>query len=344
MLRALQRFLGTGVPVIGVNFGRVGFLRSMPPDELEQGLARVVRRRLPRVELPTLDARDRRRDGHRRQRRRRRRARRSGAWSSSSGRSAARSSGRVPCDGVDLLDAVRLDRLQPLERRPGARLGHRRDGGHVRRAALARTRGRSSSRAAAPVESRTARRTCRSPCSPTAIASATFRPAATSRCARRQAQPARDAPGRDLRHALPQDIRVKGGSMIDHVTANVSDFDSAKGFYAQALAPLGYSVQMEFENAAGFGTGEGSPTSGSARARTAARRTSRSPRPTARPWTRSSRPPCRLEARTTAGRACASTTRRTTRPTSRTPMATTSRRSATGRSDFRVTTRSDLRR
>ena len=47
--------------------------------------------------------------------------------------------------------------------------------------------------------------------------------------------------------------------MIDHVTANVSDFGQAKRFYAQALAPLGYSVQMEFENAAGFGTGEGIP-------------------------------------------------------------------------------------
>ena len=47
--------------------------------------------------------------------------------------------------------------------------------------------------------------------------------------------------------------------MIDHVTANVSDFDRAKGFYVQSLAPLGYSIQMEFEGAAGFGTGEGIP-------------------------------------------------------------------------------------
>ena len=47
--------------------------------------------------------------------------------------------------------------------------------------------------------------------------------------------------------------------MIDHVTANVSDFDNAKGFYAKALEPLGYSVQMEFEGAAGFGTGKGIP-------------------------------------------------------------------------------------
>jgi len=47
--------------------------------------------------------------------------------------------------------------------------------------------------------------------------------------------------------------------MIDHVTANVSDFERAKRFYGQALAPLGYSLQMEVEGAAGFGTGEGIP-------------------------------------------------------------------------------------
>jgi catechol 2,3-dioxygenase-like lactoylglutathione lyase family enzyme len=47
--------------------------------------------------------------------------------------------------------------------------------------------------------------------------------------------------------------------MIDHVTANVTDFERAKGFYEQALRPLGYSVQAEFENAAGFGTGAGIP-------------------------------------------------------------------------------------
>src|SRR6187402_257521 len=41
MLRALDRFLGTGVPVIGVNFGRVGFLSTIPRAELEPGLARV---------------------------------------------------------------------------------------------------------------------------------------------------------------------------------------------------------------------------------------------------------------------------------------------------------------
>jgi NAD+ kinase len=55
MLRALTRFLGTGVPVIGVNFGRVGFLSSMQPDELEAGLARVFAGDYVLFELPTLE-------------------------------------------------------------------------------------------------------------------------------------------------------------------------------------------------------------------------------------------------------------------------------------------------
>jgi NAD kinase len=36
MLRALKRYLGTDVAVLGVNFGRVGFLTSVAADELEQ--------------------------------------------------------------------------------------------------------------------------------------------------------------------------------------------------------------------------------------------------------------------------------------------------------------------
>jgi NAD+ kinase len=55
MLRALRLYLGTGVAVLGVNFGRVGFLSSMTPDELEDGLARAFAGELETVELPTLD-------------------------------------------------------------------------------------------------------------------------------------------------------------------------------------------------------------------------------------------------------------------------------------------------
>jgi NAD+ kinase len=55
MLRALQRFLGKDVPVIGVNFGRVGFLASISQAELESGLARVFRGDYRVVQLSTLE-------------------------------------------------------------------------------------------------------------------------------------------------------------------------------------------------------------------------------------------------------------------------------------------------
>lgn len=55
MLRALTRFLGTGVPVVGVNFGRVGFLSSVGRQDLEEGLARVFAGEYEVVELPTLE-------------------------------------------------------------------------------------------------------------------------------------------------------------------------------------------------------------------------------------------------------------------------------------------------
>jgi NAD+ kinase len=55
MIRALHEFLGTGIPVIGVNFGRVGFLSAIPNDELESGVARVFAGELETVELATLE-------------------------------------------------------------------------------------------------------------------------------------------------------------------------------------------------------------------------------------------------------------------------------------------------
>ena len=54
ILRTLAKLLGTSVPVIGVNFGRVGFLASIRPDGLERDLARVFRGEYRIVELPTL--------------------------------------------------------------------------------------------------------------------------------------------------------------------------------------------------------------------------------------------------------------------------------------------------
>jgi NAD+ kinase len=56
ILRTLARLLGTGVPVIGVNFGRVGFLASIAPDRLEDDLARVFAGEYRTIEQPTLEA------------------------------------------------------------------------------------------------------------------------------------------------------------------------------------------------------------------------------------------------------------------------------------------------
>ncbi len=55
--------------------------------------------------------------------------------------------------------------------------------------------------------------------------------------------------------------------MIDHTGVAVANLKKSKAFYAAALAPLGYSMLMEFEQAAGFGVapkpdfwiGEGGP-------------------------------------------------------------------------------------
>jgi NAD+ kinase len=55
MLRALHRYLDTEVPVIGVNFGRVGFLSAMTPAAMEEGLRRAFAGERRVVALPTLD-------------------------------------------------------------------------------------------------------------------------------------------------------------------------------------------------------------------------------------------------------------------------------------------------
>jgi NAD+ kinase len=56
MLRALRTFLGRGVPVFGVNFGRVGFLTSVDADKLESGVARLAAGDFRVLELATLRA------------------------------------------------------------------------------------------------------------------------------------------------------------------------------------------------------------------------------------------------------------------------------------------------
>ncbi len=55
MLRALGRFLDARVPVVGVNYGRVGFLTAIPAERLEEDLSRVLAGEYRTVELSTLD-------------------------------------------------------------------------------------------------------------------------------------------------------------------------------------------------------------------------------------------------------------------------------------------------
>ena len=57
MLRALRATLGTGTPVFGINFGRVGFLTSAHGGDLDTALERVFAGDFRVVELATLRAR-----------------------------------------------------------------------------------------------------------------------------------------------------------------------------------------------------------------------------------------------------------------------------------------------
>jgi NAD+ kinase len=56
MLRALQQMLGSGVPCLGVNYGRVGFLTSIEGDELETRLEAAFGGAYEVLELPTIVA------------------------------------------------------------------------------------------------------------------------------------------------------------------------------------------------------------------------------------------------------------------------------------------------
>ncbi len=56
ILRALAREAGTGAPVIGINYGRVGFLASIERRELESGVRRALAGDYVTLELPSLRA------------------------------------------------------------------------------------------------------------------------------------------------------------------------------------------------------------------------------------------------------------------------------------------------
>jgi NAD+ kinase len=52
ILRALALYAGTGVPVFAVNFGEIGFLSTVEPAELQEGIARALRGDFELLRLP----------------------------------------------------------------------------------------------------------------------------------------------------------------------------------------------------------------------------------------------------------------------------------------------------
>ncbi|MGZ4280160.1 MAG: NAD(+)/NADH kinase [Solirubrobacteraceae bacterium] len=54
ILRALRRYAGTSVPVFAVNFGEVGFLATIDPDEVGEGFAKAFRGEFEVLKLPAL--------------------------------------------------------------------------------------------------------------------------------------------------------------------------------------------------------------------------------------------------------------------------------------------------
>jgi NAD+ kinase len=54
ILTALRRYAGTGVPVFAVNFGELGFLATIEPEEVEDGFRRAFARDFEVLDLPAL--------------------------------------------------------------------------------------------------------------------------------------------------------------------------------------------------------------------------------------------------------------------------------------------------
>ena len=54
ILSALQRYAGTEVPVFGVNFGEIGFLATVEPDQLQDGIRRALSGDFELLRLPAI--------------------------------------------------------------------------------------------------------------------------------------------------------------------------------------------------------------------------------------------------------------------------------------------------
>jgi len=56
ILKALRQFADTKVPVFGINYGTIGFLAAVDPEDVEDGLKRVFAGSFEVMSLPALDA------------------------------------------------------------------------------------------------------------------------------------------------------------------------------------------------------------------------------------------------------------------------------------------------
>jgi len=54
ILRALRLYAGTSVPVFAVNFGEIGFLATVEPGELDEGIARALSGEFELLQLPAI--------------------------------------------------------------------------------------------------------------------------------------------------------------------------------------------------------------------------------------------------------------------------------------------------
>ena len=100
ILRALRGYVGTDVPVFAVNFGEIGFLATIDPEECEPGFERALRGRLRGHAACRRDPRRRAASRPTRSTTSRSIAAPTGASRTSPTRSATRRWARVRCDGL----------------------------------------------------------------------------------------------------------------------------------------------------------------------------------------------------------------------------------------------------